>query len=99
MLLLKNLLVLSGWHSRMHCLNKIRETLGLNGGTAEKKHTNSQRLGFYVVPVSSAIPLFKGIIFNSACINASAKSILTRKGATASEGAAVQRGKNKYSFV
>lgn len=83
----------------MHCLNKISETLGLNGGMAEKKHANWQRLGFYVVPVSSAIPLFKGIIFNSARINASAKSILTRKGATASEGAAVQRGKNKYCSV
>lgn len=93
------MLVLADSHPRMRCLNKIRETLGLNGGRAEKNHTKLERLGFYVVPVSRSIPLFKGIIFNSACINASAKSILTRKGATASEGAAAQRGKYKYASV
>lgn len=79
----------------MCCLNKIRETLGLNGGMAEKNHRKLERLGFYVVPVSRSIPLFKGIIFNSARINASAKSVLTRKGEAASEGAAAQRGKYK----
>ena len=72
----------------MYCSNRIRGTLGFNGGTAEKKHRKLEGPGYSnVVPKSTYILLCKGIIFHSVCINAFANSAPTRPGGSDSRGA------------
>ncbi len=78
----------SSWHLGVFRLNKIRGTLGCNGGTAETKRRNLEGPGYSnVVPKSSSILLCKGIIFHSVCINAFANSTLTKKGGSDSRDA------------